>query len=264
MKERPSDDDGDLPVEPGAGSPSRRRSRFLLLAVGAVVLVAVLGAGAALALTSDGQDNGRAEAGASPSGPPADGGAYPTSRALGEAFTEAGMVCGQYQQTQGNGRTTGECTGSDGRPWIVMVLDPGDVEFVAAFTRDQSGSTGTMLIGRNWIAVFVGGTDDLAERAEVLLGGRLEAFTSSPSPTPPNPNAIPGDGTFLVPGEAKPGQYRTQNPNGACYWARLRGTGGGLDDIIANGNATGPAVVTIRASDKAFESRGCGEWTKVG
>jgi len=71
-----------------------------------------------------------------------------------------------------------------------------------------------------------------------------------------------GDGTFQVGADIAPGTYRAANPDGFCYWARLSGTGGTLREIIANDNTTGPAVVTIAATDAAFESSGCGGWTK--
>jgi hypothetical protein len=71
-----------------------------------------------------------------------------------------------------------------------------------------------------------------------------------------------GDGTFRVGSDIAPGTYRAANPDGFCYWARLSGTGGTLREIIANDNTTGPAVVTIAATDAAFESTGCGGWTK--
>ncbi|GAB2592349.1 hypothetical protein GCM10027168_26760 [Streptomyces capparidis] len=37
-----------------------------------------------------------------------------------------------------------------------------------------------------------------------------------------------------------------------------------FEDIIANGNVKGPTTVTISAGDGAFQSMGCGEWTKTG
>lgn len=71
-----------------------------------------------------------------------------------------------------------------------------------------------------------------------------------------------GDGTFIVGIDISPGTWRT--PAGTqCYWARLRGFGGSLDDIIANDNARGSAVVTIQPSDQGFTSRRCGTWTKI-
>ncbi|HEU5160514.1 MAG TPA: DUF4190 domain-containing protein [Streptosporangiaceae bacterium] len=75
--------------------------------------------------------------------------------------------------------------------------------------------------------------------------------------------SIPGDGTFRVPQDVQPGTYRT--PGGEpCYWARLRNLSGDLDSILANGNPTGPTTVTIRSTDKGFETTGCDDWQKVG
>jgi len=67
------------------------------------------------------------------------------------------------------------------------------------------------------------------------------------------------DGVSLVGVDVQPGTYRTDS--GSCYWARLSGTSGELDDIIANGN--GATVVTIDPTDVAFESRDCAPWTQV-
>jgi len=70
---------------------------------------------------------------------------------------------------------------------------------------------------------------------------------------------IPGDGIFLVGDDIAPGEYRSEAAD--CYWARLSGTSGDFEEIIANGN--GATVVTIAESDYAFESRLCDEWTLV-
>ena len=74
------------------------------------------------------------------------------------------------------------------------------------------------------------------------------------------PSTTIKDGINLVGVDVQPGTYRSEN--GDCYWARLSGTGGSLDDIIANSN--GATVVTIDPSDRAFESRRCAPWTQVG
>ncbi|MEP6978399.1 MAG: hypothetical protein ABI948_10140 [Thermoleophilia bacterium] len=68
------------------------------------------------------------------------------------------------------------------------------------------------------------------------------------------------DGTHAVGKDIPPGTYRTRGGNG-CYWARLRSFGGGLNAIIANDNAQGPAVVTISRTDRGFETARCGTWT---
>src|SRR6478672_1217405 len=72
-----------------------------------------------------------------------------------------------------------------------------------------------------------------------------------------------GSGTFRVgigPGRVHPGTYRSSGGSG-CYWERLRNFSGGLNSILANDNAEGPAVVTILNTDRGFDSHSCGQWT---
>lgn len=71
-------------------------------------------------------------------------------------------------------------------------------------------------------------------------------------------NTIPGSGTFLVDEDVAPGTYQTAGSSD-CYWARLSGTSGALEDIIANGFAEGPTTLTIAPSDAAFEVTRCAE-----
>lgn len=82
------------------------------------------------------------------------------------------------------------------------------------------------------------------------------------APPPPPAVAIPGDGTYEVGVDVKPGTYVSTAPDsGNCYYARLSGTDG-FDDIITNGNSSGQSVVTIKKTDKFFETSGCNAWTK--
>lgn len=78
---------------------------------------------------------------------------------------------------------------------------------------------------------------------------------------------IPDEGTLLVPSEVKPGTYRATVPGESfgCYWARLKGTSNEIENIIANGNSKPGAkvTVTVKATDKAFHSQGCGVWSKI-
>jgi len=79
---------------------------------------------------------------------------------------------------------------------------------------------------------------------------------------PPPAVAIPGDGTYQVGVDVKPGTYVSKGPqDGNCYYARLSGSDG-FSDIIANGNTSGQIVVTIKKTDKFFETNGCNDWTK--
>lgn len=73
-----------------------------------------------------------------------------------------------------------------------------------------------------------------------------------------------GDGTFLVGTDIEVGTYRGNSSHGDnCMWERLSGMGGTFEDSIAFDNPTGPAIVTIKKTDKAFKSDGCGDWKKI-
>jgi hypothetical protein len=76
----------------------------------------------------------------------------------------------------------------------------------------------------------------------------------------PDQGTIPGDGTFIVGEDIQPGTYETEGSE-SCYWERLSGTSGTMDDVITNGLPTGPTTITISPSDEAFLTEGCSEWT---
>jgi hypothetical protein len=92
--------------------------------------------------------------------------------------------------------------------------------------------------------------------------------TSAPPPAPAGPATSFDDGRYQVGVDIAAGTYKTTVPASSrnCYWARYKDLSGDFDAIIANGNsAPGSKVtVTIRASDKGFESNGCGTWTRSG
>ncbi len=102
-------------------------------------------------------------------------------------------------------------------------------------------------------------------RAMVTIAPTDKAFTTrgcgdwKQAPTSGTPKTVFGDGTWAVGLDISPITYRSSGGSG-CYWARLSGFGGTFDEIIANGNPTGPAVVTIDPSDKGFEAKHCREW----
>lgn len=103
------------------------------------------------------------------------------------------------------------------------------------------------------------------------MGGGVPSFDSEPVvvPTPepemPTATTIPGDGTFLVGTDIEPGTYRSAGGEGLtpCYWARLSSLTGELGSISNNHLAEGSTLVTIKASDKAFETRGCQDFELV-
>ncbi len=69
------------------------------------------------------------------------------------------------------------------------------------------------------------------------------------------------DGSQIVGKDVEPGTYRTRAGTGNCRWTRRSGFAGDAADVLATGTAGGPAIVTIRSTDKGFESAGCGLWT---
>ncbi|MFG3439357.1 hypothetical protein ACGF0J_19125 [Nonomuraea sp. NPDC047897] len=75
-----------------------------------------------------------------------------------------------------------------------------------------------------------------------------------------------GSRTMVVGVDIQPGTYRTAGPatgQPMCYWARLKSTVPQAADIIAADMPRGAATVTVAATDKAFQTGGCAEWTKV-
>lgn len=100
-------------------------------------------------------------------------------------------------------------------------------------------------------------TEDLDAREEEL-DQREESISATE--TEIEDNTIPGSGVYMVGEDIEPGTYRSDGDS--CYWARLAGFSGSLDDIIANDNVSGTAYVTIDPSDVAFESNRCGDWIR--
>ncbi|MEV0898263.1 hypothetical protein [Actinoplanes sp. NPDC049802] len=68
-----------------------------------------------------------------------------------------------------------------------------------------------------------------------------------------------GDGTHRVGTAVKPGAYTSDDTDG-CYWERQSGAG----KIVASGFSRPGAAprVTLRATDHAFLSAGCGSWSR--
>lgn len=113
---------------------------------------------------------------------------------------------------------------------------------------------GAVILACSGTTTVTGGSGDTNGGASSTPGG--------PTATPAPSYAHFGDGTFQVGKDIQAGTYRTRVGSSGCYYARLKGFGGSVDDIIANDNTDAPAVVTISSSDKGFQSQGCGTWTK--
>lgn len=70
-----------------------------------------------------------------------------------------------------------------------------------------------------------------------------------------------GGGVWTVPGEVPAGLYRNSSSASGCYWARLSGFGGELDDILDNEFTFDRDIVEITGNEKGFETSRCGTWS---
>jgi hypothetical protein len=78
---------------------------------------------------------------------------------------------------------------------------------------------------------------------------------------------VGSDGTWVVGRELKPGTYTTRVPGtDRCFWVRLSGFGLTMEEVLAVGTAERGQRLSVRvlATDRGFESHGCGTWTRTG
>ncbi|CAL9308439.1 hypothetical protein [Streptomyces sp. SudanB182_2057] len=102
-----------------------------------------------------------------------------------------------------------------------------------------------------------------AEASEA--GGAGEGKKTAPAAKGAPAASMDGDGgLFKVGTDIAPGTYKsTGNADGSCSWERLKGAEGGTDSVLAHGNVTGTAVVTISASDRYFKTEDCRDWKRA-
>jgi hypothetical protein len=95
-------------------------------------------------------------------------------------------------------------------------------------------------------------------------------ITKTVTVTAPPPPSVPKmtmetDGTYRVGTDIVPGTYRSAGPSpegeSDCYWARLSSLN--TTHIIDSDISTGPQVVMIQPSDRAFSTRSCQPWQKA-
>lgn len=115
------------------------------------------------------------------------------------------------------------------------------------------------------IACGAGGADGDSATSGAGAAPATQAATKKPAGPA---SSITSDGTYLVGKDIRSGQWKAQVPADSlgCYWERMKNTDGDFDSILANEtvDAGGQAVVTIKATDKAFKTDGCGTWKRVG
>lgn len=140
-----------------------------------------------------------------------------------------------------------------------------------------SATVGLVVIG-----VVSANADGNSRGHDRATGGpdRGSSVSTTPHPGTPHPGtrhtgsadaagkgkaSFAGNGDFRVGPDIEPGTYRTTgNTDGSCHWERAENAGHGLDSLIAEGDVTGTAVVTISAKDTYFKTSGCGDWKKTG
>lgn len=144
---------------------------------------------------------------------------------------------------------------------------PGSI-WTVSLRRGSCSSLGTLILSTKVTATSTGHlsktvtlttTQTRAGRLPLTLrfGTRCAVF-SLPAVQAPAPGTF-GDGTWRVGTTVQSGTYEAAG-GPSCYWARLSGFGGTLDEIIANGLSSGSQIVTIAPTDAGFISQGCGTW----
>jgi hypothetical protein len=126
---------------------------------------------------------------------------------------------------------------------IVPVGAGGQISIV-----NESGTTDVLVDVLGWFPVGPSFTGLTPAR---LLDTRIP-------PPPPAPTPLPvltfAPGTHLVNSSIPPGRYVAETAGPGCYWERLSGLGGTLDEILANDfrGYAGRVIVDIRSTDLAF------------
>ncbi|MFC0682807.1 hypothetical protein ACFFGH_33665 [Lysobacter korlensis] len=78
-------------------------------------------------------------------------------------------------------------------------------------------------------------------------------------------SSVAAEAVVAVNAQVRPGLYQANDGSDGCYWARLSGFSGLLDDITDNyyGESARP-IVRIFSTDKGFETSNCGGWVRIG
>ncbi|WP_213813805.1 hypothetical protein [Glaciihabitans sp. dw_435] len=77
-------------------------------------------------------------------------------------------------------------------------------------------------------------------------------------------DSITVDGELAVHAQVIPGVYTTTNPFGGCLWETYSDFSGSDESYVDGGYSYDPTVVaTINPTDAAFETDGCGTWTRI-
>jgi hypothetical protein len=209
---------------------------WLAIVAGAVVALAALATIAVLAWTGDGPATDEAGRAATPPIASATEG-RPTPNSA--TFSDGTWLVGE-EMAPGIWRAIRSRSCS----WKRLASIEGDTDIVAA-----SGSYLTVEL-MQFDAAFV--SEGCGWWTQIL---------TPPSAAPTDPF---GAGTWLVPDEIATGKWQNSDVSQGCAWTKLSSLNGEPSAVIASGVAESVGTMDITGSEKAFDSRGCGTWTRIG
>jgi DnaJ domain len=227
-------------------SPKWKRStvaRFSILAAGAIALGLL--AMTAILLASDSDDGHQVVGGATSTPAAADASAAPVSPPQTPA-------------------TSGSTTFSSGTWLVGEEMPPGRWRAIrsraCSWRRLSSieGSSDTVAGSGTYLTVEIL-PSDAAFWSEGC--GWWTQILTPPSATPTDPF---GNGTWLVPREIAPGKWQNSDSSEGCSWTQLSSLSGEPSAVIASGVTNSIATMEITGGEMAFDSWGCGTWTRVG
>jgi hypothetical protein len=151
---------------------------------------------------------------------------------------------------------------------VAFCGDDGEVATTSTTTSTLPGSTttapGSTTTAASATTTTAPVTTTTASATTTTATATTSTGAAATTTTPPLSDPAFGAGTHIVGEDVQPGVYETgivEGPFG-CYWERLSGLSGELDDIIANGNVAGHDVVEIMAEDTAFGTD-CDAWYEL-
>jgi len=89
-------------------------------------------------------------------------------------------------------------------------------------------------------------------------------WTQVLSPPSSSPDEPFDPGTWLVNEEIAPGLWQNSDASEGCSWSRLSNLRDGEAAVAGSGFGYSILTVEISATDRAFDSKGCGTWTRIG
>jgi curved DNA-binding protein CbpA len=155
-------------------------------------------------------------------------------------------------------------TFSDGRWLVGEEMEPGI--WRAVRSRNCSWQRLASIEGDTDIVAASGSylTVELQELDAAFVSEGCGWWTQVLAPPSAAPTEPFGPGTWLVPDEIAPGKWQNSDVSEGCSWTKLSALSGEPSTVIDSGIAESVGIMEITGSERAFDSRGCGTWTRVG